>query len=198
MHGFFTYSGQSMWPVFQEGDLLEVEPVLTDQLQRGDVIIFRNSEAVLVVHRVIAIRPGLKTRGDALSIPDCGEVIQQSLIGRVIRRYRLGMERNIVGGWTGLLSGKVHGLAGRIDPAKPSRGGAFARWLRIGFVTVLRKLPPAGQFRRVSLTNQSEVILWHWGDLAIGRRQLPSGEWFLYWPWRVFFSAPEINRSFNG
>lgn len=42
--GLFRYRGGSMWPLFQDGDLLETRRVLTCQLRRGDCIVFRRPE----------------------------------------------------------------------------------------------------------------------------------------------------------
>ena len=62
-------SGTSMFPFLRKGDLLTIEPVLMDEIKRGDVVVFE-SEEKWIAHRVIKIHynDGLTeftTRGDA-------------------------------------------------------------------------------------------------------------------------------------
>ena len=47
-------SGTSMFPFLRKGDLLTIEPVLMDEIKRGDVVVFE-SEEKWIAHRVIKI-----------------------------------------------------------------------------------------------------------------------------------------------
>lgn len=62
-------SGTSMFPFLRKGDLLTIEPVLMDEIKRGDVVVFE-SEEKWIAHRVIKIHSNdglteFTTRGDA-------------------------------------------------------------------------------------------------------------------------------------
>jgi hypothetical protein len=188
---FFRYHGSSMRPIFQEGDLLEVERVPFETLRRGDCIVFRNGTAGQVVHRVVAAGATLQTRGDAIGKIDCGAVTPESLLGRVVRRYRLGVGQRVRGGWMGLLVGRFCGLAGRIDPLGASRGGRLGRRVQKGWLTVFGGMKRPGRIETLVLPDRSEVKVWYWGQLVIGRHDPPRGEWVLYWPWRLLFTAPQ-------
>lgn len=62
--------GQSMRPLYRDGDVLEIESVTHDTLLVGDVVVMR-LERHLRVHRLVGLGPkGLRTAGDALRAPD--------------------------------------------------------------------------------------------------------------------------------
>jgi hypothetical protein len=195
VHRFVRYSGMSMWPCFQDGDLLEVESLLIEQVRRGDCIVFSSDDGCHVVHRVVSAGPALKTRGDAISKIDTREVTQEHLVGRVTRRYRLGVERCVSGGWPGRLAGRFYFIAGRFDPLRPSRGGNIARRLRQLSMTVLGRWSSPGKIRTLSLLGQTSVNVWYWGNWVIGRQEITSEKWSVYWPWRVILNPPRRDTT---
>lgn len=84
----FRASGWSMWPTICEGELIEVEPVEPARVGRGDIVLCRQGNSV-IVHRVVAVKGCgalprlLTTRGDALD--SCDEPLAESRVcGRVI------------------------------------------------------------------------------------------------------------------
>ena len=59
---FLRYRGRSMWPIFQDGDLLEVEPVEWQELRVGDCITYHSGDdKTLITHRIIAVRARFHT-----------------------------------------------------------------------------------------------------------------------------------------
>ena len=83
-------TGASMWPFLQGSDVVTLEPVSVDEVDRGDVVAFVRSNRRLVIHRAIgAIRGGILTRGDAVGNPT-ESVAEANLIGRVVRVDRNG------------------------------------------------------------------------------------------------------------
>lgn len=79
-------SGTSMYPFLRKGDLLTIEPVLMDEIKRGDVVVFE-SEEKWIAHRVIKIHSNdglaeFTTRGDARVSTD-PPVRQENYIGLV-------------------------------------------------------------------------------------------------------------------
>lgn len=188
------YSGWSMCPCFQDGDLLEVKPLHIRQARRGDCIVYRSDDGSLVIHRVISAGAVLITRGDAMPRNDTGAVAQDRLVGKVIHRYRLGAEKRVTGGWLGLLVGRFCGAVGRLDPLRPSRGGTIARQVRQLSVPIVGKMGSPGEIRTVWLAGQAPIVVWYWGKIVIGRHDPPSGEWSIYWPWRVILKAPRTEQ----
>lgn len=83
-----NYSGPSMRPTLQPGDLLHVERECLD-LHVGDIVVFASDEGQNIVHRIVAMdHSGLTTRGDNNSAPDAAPIKRERLLGRVatIRR----------------------------------------------------------------------------------------------------------------
>ncbi len=66
----FRYHGLSMWPCFQEGDLLEILPVDWAKIRIGDCLVFWGENGQQVVHRVTGKGKSLRTRGDAFKKAD--------------------------------------------------------------------------------------------------------------------------------
>jgi len=88
----FRAFGFSMTPFICDGDLIEVEPIALDQVATGDILLLRDSQGGLLVHRVICRhlkRPWLLTKGDALSGPDKPAQADQ-ILGRVAALHRDG------------------------------------------------------------------------------------------------------------
>jgi hypothetical protein len=174
-----------MWPGFQDGDLLEVESVSIARLRRGDIIVYRHHDGLQIVHRVVITGHALRTRGDAGIKYDDFLVDEEQLVGRVIRRHRLGDESPVPGGWRGRILAKGYHLASRLNPMRPSRGGRLARRFSGMTMWVFGGFWRRGEIREVHLAGQSPVTIKYWGKRAIGRKDLSSGEWLLYWPWCV-------------
>ncbi len=191
---FVRYSGMSMWPGFQEGDLLEVRPASISTLRCGDCIVFRDTDGCQLVHRVVTAGRSIQTRGDALLENDCFDVTDKQLVGKVIRRYRLGQELFIHGGWRGRFLGKAYHLASRLNPMRPSRGGKLARLVRRLSMLVLGRFWQRGEIREMRLSGQPPVIVWYWGRWPIGRQDWLSGSWLIYWPWCVFIMPAQRQR----
>lgn len=70
---FDTVRSGSMAPEIGVGDLVISGPVGPEDIEIGDVIIYRSQQGVLVCHRVIAVDPAAEqviTKGDANNGPD--------------------------------------------------------------------------------------------------------------------------------
>jgi hypothetical protein len=124
------YRGLSMWPYFQEGDLLEVVPATIERVGLGDCVVLRAADGTLIAHRVVGLRHGLRTRGDARSRDDDRKEAGLQLTGRIVARHRLGRRSAVTGGRRGWLLGKFLYVAGRVDPQRRGRGGKAGRVVR--------------------------------------------------------------------
>lgn len=188
----FVYRGRSMWPSFQDGDLLLVEQVAASQLCCGDCIVFRATpDAHNTMHRVVKICPEIWSRGDAKPCPDDEPVAPESIIGRVRALVRNGGQRSVRGGWLGGLSGKIAYYTGRVDPYSSGRGGRIARvlanicgrpsrrWLRRATTIVLDG--PAGTVSHLML-----------GRRAIARWDEDRCLWVVPWPTSLWLSPDRL------
>jgi hypothetical protein len=64
-------TGRSMRPFLQGGEVLIIEPIGSRRLRVGDVVLFKDGQDRLVIHRVIRVREvSVQTQGDALNEPD--------------------------------------------------------------------------------------------------------------------------------
>ena len=74
--------GHSMWPLYRDGEVVEVEPAALESLHVGDVVVMK-LEKHLRVHRLVGQGPrGMRTAGDALRAPDPWQE-PSSCVGRV-------------------------------------------------------------------------------------------------------------------
>ena len=77
-------SGASMLPLLRAGDRVELLPVAPERLRRGDLLVFRQGEH-LIVHRLVARRgASWIARGDNLSAAD-PPIPAAAILGRVRR-----------------------------------------------------------------------------------------------------------------
>lgn len=181
-----------MWPCFQEGDLLEIEDITDEQIRIGDCLLFPDDSGQLVVHRLIDMRSGLRTRGDASTTPDPHKITPDQVRGRVAYRYRLECRNKVTGGRLGLIAATLYCYVGRIDPYRQSCGGRIARSIRSLSSVILRPIWRLGKVRRLQSPEQSQMLFWVFGKGPIGRLNPASGEWQLLWPWRIFIDPVKL------
>jgi hypothetical protein len=188
---YLHYHGLSMWPCFQDNDLLEIAPISMEEVRVGDCLVYRGADSQQVVHRVIDKQENLTTRGDAMAHADEHPVLPHQIIGRVVSRHRLGRKIPVANSVAGRLAGRFFHLAGRIDPQRRSRGGRLARGVQRLCSIGLKPLWSRGRTRTLQRTGEAPVVVWGWGQVVIGRQDPKDGEWAFSWPWRVFVKAPE-------
>jgi len=183
----FLYRGTSMWPCFQEGDLLEIVPLSEGKgIRCGDCLAWRDEQERHVVHRVVSLRGGLQTRGDALPHNDLSGPTRD-ILGRVVRRYRFGKGSSVAGGFTGRLAGIFYHYAGRIDPERNARGGRLARSIQRLISPLLR--PWLRQGYRLGSEGERQLSEWKLGGATLAVRNSASGNWQTRWPWRVVINV---------
>ena len=92
MFKLLKVSGNSLSPVYQEGDFVVVStvPLLFGMLKRGDIIVFRHEVYGTLIKMVEAIAPGggelsvVGTREDSVDSRRFGAISRQDVIGKVI------------------------------------------------------------------------------------------------------------------
>ena len=187
----FRYEGLSMWPCFQEGDLLELTAVDYRQVHIGDCVAYRSTEGRQAVHRVVGKKNGIITRGDALAAVDSEIVSKDQIIGRVAVRHRFGQECYLSGGIRGRLAGLFYHYAGRLDPKRTSRGGGLARIIRAASTKILSMLRYREVVRRMVLSDGEKVTVLEVQGRIIGRQDSLQPAWLVAWPWSIIIDVPK-------
>jgi hypothetical protein len=187
----FLYHGRSMWPCFQEGDLLECEPCTFADIRVGDCVVYSTDDNKHVTHRVVAKRDYLTTRGDAMPAVDNEIITSNQIAGKIVLRHRLGNISKVDGGFTGWLAGRFFYYAGRIDPQRKAIGGRVARGLRTISVVSLKPFWNRGRKRTLVSDEEQEVTFWMIGKKAIGKKSKDSDQWQIAWPWNIAVTIKE-------
>lgn len=178
----FCYHGRSMWPYFQEGDLLEYTACELHDIKIGDCVVFKGEDDKVVTHRLIKKSQRLSTRGDAHINSDTEEVAAEQLLGRVVKRHRHGSTAIVTGGLTGLATGALLHYAGRIDPRRETRGGKVARAIRAVSMTILKPVWQLGYEQALLNHNSAETSRWKIGKTTIAWKRNKDQEWQIPWP----------------
>lgn len=186
----FRYHGLSMCPCFQEGDLLEIEPVDRAKIKVGDCLVFWGENGQQVVHRVVEKGEKLKTRGDAFKQVDESVVLPQQMIGRVTCRHRMGRKTPVSNGLLGHFKGRLFHFAGRIDPQRLSRGGRLARSIQTLSLFVFKPFWKKGKIHTLQRNGKAPVVVWKLGSLTIGCQDPTTRHWTVSWPWRIIVKLP--------
>jgi signal peptidase I len=187
----FRCRGGSMHPVFRTGDLVEVVPTPSGKLRPGDCVVYRKAHLQpYIIHRVVSVRPSIRTRGDARPFVDVDPVSPEWIIGRVVSRVRFGRETRVRGGKAGMTAGKLYGYAGRLDPSRRTKGGKLARLVRSVSSRVFRLFPP----RHIAFvtTGGKTVHYLLLLNRIIGAYNNRKGDWDLAWPFDVLGAADGI------
>lgn len=106
------YSGRSMKGTFLNGDRLVLEQVSINELNKGDVIVFKGlnfygSEKDLV-HRIVSISDkGVVTKGDNNFYNDTNLVSQDNFVGRVTHIRRKWQKIQVKNGKSGLRRAEI-------------------------------------------------------------------------------------------
>lgn len=104
----FTARGGSMYPCIQDGDMVEVVPVVPEHVRPGDIVFCHPHHARPVVHRVVdvirdtagtrfVLRGDNETEGMEIASPS-------SVIGQVVALERQGRRHALTGLWGWLWS----------------------------------------------------------------------------------------------
>ena len=184
---FFRYRGRSMWPGFQESDLLEIAPCDPKQLRVGDCIVYQHPKATTTtVHRICSnVGDSYLTRGDARPKPDDDAVKPEWIQGRVVARFRFSRQCAVTGGWQGVMVGFFYRYAGRVDPDRDARGGRVARALRKSLQGISSKLYKKGLTRRFTASERLETVYWMIGDRVIATFDNGNSRWVITWPYSL-------------
>ena len=103
----FRAHGKSMHPFINDGDIIEIEPVDTKEIRRGDVIFYRKSgRAFLHRMRKKIYRDDKQVfiaKGD--SILGCGEEVRmEDILGKAVALERNGRKIRFDGKFNGLMN----------------------------------------------------------------------------------------------
>ena len=190
----FAYSGASMWPLFQEGDLLTAKRVRADHLRIGDCIIFQGPKGKdsFIVHRVSAVKPQIRTRADRRGVDDDAVVHPACILGRVTARIRAGRTSKVHGGPAGRWIAKAVWFAGLIDPSRNAKGGRIARAIQrllAPFSAVLVRRAKAASFMSPDGQSRTYLIIQR---RVIGVYDEETRGWRLSWPYCLCLRPADV------
>jgi hypothetical protein len=180
------YSGISMNPLFQEGDIFEVVPYHGQEICVGDVVAIANPDKPgKVIHRVVVVKPsGILTKGDNCSAVDHWTLKPGDILGKVVVIHRhgctLAVPREAPVSLC-ILKGRQwcdQALSRMLQPLyhRLSSSGLFQSLL-CGWVKP--------QLLYFSRTEGPEWQLWL-GNLLIGRKLPHQAHWNIRRPFRLF------------
>ena len=113
-------TGRSMKPFLKGDEFLVIEPMGCRRVEKGDLVLFKNAQNVLVIHRVIRqTGKTVQTQGDALNEPDL-PVDLARVLGWVKRIEKGPMSLNLVS--------RVQRLGARILADRLLRRGKIRRF----------------------------------------------------------------------
>ena len=185
-----VYSGLSMSPLLQEGDLMEIRPYQKRPPRVGDVILFGNREnQPMVVHRVVRTFPErIITRGDHNPGEDPA-LPHSQIVGQVVAFWRLGRRQRVYGGplaglgysWRNLALWMDRRISGWLRPVYHAlaRDAALARWLPP------RLRPRVFHFR----TENGASLVIVWGKWVIAYYDQRRRTWMIRRPFRLFIEG---------
>ena len=90
----FAVAGRSMAPFLRGGEIVTVRASPAGDLRVGDLVLFRDATGYPRVHRLVARRPKLLAKGDAMLRPD-EPVAESDVLGRVRRIESAGRVRDL-------------------------------------------------------------------------------------------------------
>ncbi len=183
------FIGNSMKPILQPGDVLEVIHYKNNKVNTGDVIVFRPPGCHHnVIHRVIAVDPqkGIRTCGDNNKSPDSYFLNFDDILGRVIYAKRKNKQIYIHGGVSGILIRITVKAVSKIKSAVSSLLRPAYHWL--GRTGIMRRYLPARMetrvlsFKRFNGTERQLLM----GRYIIGRCLPGRDTWQIRRPFRLF------------
>lgn len=174
----YAFSGRSMLPTLQAGDLLELETSAL-QIHIGDIICFRSPDDSLIVHRVRGISPdGYRTRGDNRPEDDTGLADRGSIIGRVEAVWRRKQRLELTTGRLGIILAFIRRFSCRVTRLLGRNP------LNLTFLpgTATHLLPARLKPRLVVFNHQMRLFM---GNRCIGFFDAALQSWRIPWRYRL-------------
>ena len=192
----FRYRGNSMWPLFQEGDLLVVKKVSQDELLPGDCVVYRKtSQENFIAHRIVASQPQIITRGDFIAANDREPVLFSDIEGRVIGRIRYRTFHRVSNGVKGVWQGRFYRYAGLLEPTRHARGGQVAKFIRKSlncFSFLWQSRLSFTSFTSADGCSKRYLLL---GSRCVGTYKKESRAWTISWPCSLFLNPNCLKAS---
>lgn len=171
------YRGNSMRRLFENGDMLLVDPITAGEAVPGDVICFESPDGVQTVHRVIARNAdgGIVTMGDNNRRPDDALLSPDQRVHRVRAVRRLsGEEIAVCGGASGLRKFRINRMRRFMARLSSMAAGA------------LRRINPFRITLGAPVRFGNEEVFFFHGKAVAKRGAKNCEEWLSPW-FRTFF-----------
>lgn len=186
---YCAHFGPSMNPILCDKDLLEIN--IAGNISVGDVILFKNENDTLIVHRVISLAPeGIRTRGDNNNRDDPLLLPFEKVVGKVVAAWRGHKRRKIQGGPYGRL------LAYFFRMRQSLYREAF-RMLSIPYKVACRsslfhKFMPLFQPKIVEFGIENFKLMVH--SKMVGYYDNVQGYWIIHPPFKLFINEAKLPR----
>jgi signal peptidase I len=189
-----NYIGPSMSPLLKPGDRLQIIIYGSQEIRRGDVIVFISPEdGSKVAHRAVSVNSHvIKTRGDNCDKVDPWVLSPEHIVGRVVFAQRGNRRFRVFGGLWGHVLAVAIRATKSIDSNLTSLLRPFYQWLaRAGVFR--RWLPSRMRPRVISFNRDAGTEL----QLVMGRRVigkwLPGRTgWSIIRPFRLFVDEASL------
>jgi len=192
---FSIYSGQSMRPTLQEGDLLET--ILSkSQVQPGDVILFTPpGKKDLIIHRVVRKNgETIRTRGDNCPAEDPWVLTTENIRGQVIAFWRNNQRHRVYGHFTGKWNAALSKTIQRAHTCmRPLLRILYRAVRQINFLPLC--LPQKYRVRVVTSRSQhtfQKRLLF--GNRVVGWYQNESHSWRIHPLYRLFVDKNTLEK----
>ena len=195
--GRLHYSGPSMNPTMQSGDILQVVPYGNQPVRCGDVIVFRPvTDERTITHRVVAVTAdGVRARGDNNINIDPWVLTPAEIVGRVTEIGRGRRTLRIAGGKIGC----ALGLALRVRRRAVQVMVAVVRpaYLALAWTGLVRAIIPVqrdlrlGTFKRPCGTELKLML----GRRLVATRLPNSDRWQIRPPYRLLLDTKAMTNE---
>lgn len=191
---FFIYSGASMAPLFNPGDMLCARFPVWQNIRPGDVVIIHWGNHINhsehVVHRVVSVnREYLNTQGDNNLKLDAQVVTNDNLAGLVFSFGRKGKIYSVRGGRLGLFYAHLVHMRNYIWMLIKRVSRRAYRWIRRSGLVARVWQPAISQIR--VMTDEGPLIKYCFGTRTVARWWPQQKRFQVVKPFDLVLSDPE-------
>lgn len=191
---WFSFRGNSMHPLLDGWDILEVMPYGERRVAVGDVVVFvQPGSERWIAHRVIQVTSqGVRTQGDNNTSPDEWLLRQEELRGRVVAAWRGSRRRPVAGGRAGQLIASLLRLGLAFERGLVRLGQPLYRALA-GHGRLTRRLPRGWRPRPVAFQGaEGTQLRLIWGRRVVGQYDPDRHRWLIRRPYRLLVDEASL------
>ncbi|BAI60954.1 conserved hypothetical protein [Methanocella paludicola SANAE] len=191
-----VYTGNSMYPLFRDLDVLYIAPC--NNIQSGDVIVFKwkdEYDSQIIAHRVISIHQnGVTTKGDNNILPDRGFRTPEYIMGMVYYVKHGKRISRVYNGGCGIIFSKIYGYILSVNALLLKVLNWPYRILsRFGICRAI--LPRFIKYRVITIKRpDGDELLLVVGQHMLGKYVPATGKWNIRPPFRLFIDDKSLPK----